>query len=171
MFGVGLMIKLDNGGPVFYRQERTGLHGKRFVLLKFRSMVLDAEAASGPCWAQPLDPRITRVGRIIRPMRLDEFPQLLNVLCGDMSIVGPRPERPHFVTQLVSAVPEYSKRTSVKPGVTGWAQVNYPYGASVQDARRKLSYDLYYVRNSCLLFDMRILLATIPVILFRRGAR
>ncbi|MBV9249025.1 MAG: exopolysaccharide biosynthesis polyprenyl glycosylphosphotransferase [Acetobacteraceae bacterium] len=165
------LIKLDSPGPVFYRQSRVGFDGKPFTLLKFRSMALDAEAGGKPRWAQVRDPRITRVGSFIRPMRIDELPQLLNVLRGEMSMIGPRPERPHFVEQLARVIPFYHHRAYVKPGLTGWAQVNYPYGASVEDAREKLAYDLYYVKNRNLLLDLLILVSTIRVILFREGAR
>jgi sugar transferase (PEP-CTERM system associated) len=171
MLLAALLIRFDSAGPVLYRQQRTGLHGEPFTLLKFRSMTIDAEKSGGPCWTSPQDPRITRVGSLIRPMRIDELPQLLNVLRGEMSMIGPRPERPHFVEQLARTIPFYSERSYVKPGLTGWAQVNYPYGASVNDARQKLSYDLYYVKNRSLLLDAFILLATIRVILFREGAR
>jgi sugar transferase (PEP-CTERM system associated) len=166
-----LLIRLDSPGPILYRQQRTGLHGKPFTLLKFRSMTVDAEHGGKPRWASQQDPRITRVGGFIRPMRIDELPQLINVLRGEMSMIGPRPERPHFVEQLARVIPLYSERSYVKPGITGWAQVNYPYGASVEDARQKLSYDLYYVKNRSLLLDLLILLATVRVILFREGAR
>jgi sugar transferase (PEP-CTERM system associated) len=165
------LVWADSPGPVLYRQERTGLHGKPFTLLKFRSMAIDAEKGGSPRWAAHQDPRITRVGSFIRPMRIDELPQLMNVLRGEMSMVGPRPERPHFVDQLARIIPFYGERNYVKPGITGWAQVNYPYGASVEDARQKLSYDLYYVKNRSLMLDLLILLATIRVILFREGAR
>jgi len=156
---------------VFYPQQRVGLHGKPFTLYKFRSMAIDAETGDNPRWALRQDPRITRVGSFIRPMRIDELPQLFNVLLGQMSIVGPRPERPHFVAQLSRMIPFYHERSYVKPGITGWAQVNYPYGASVEDAREKLSYDLYYVKNRSLAIDLLILLSTVRVILFREGAR
>lgn len=165
------LVRIDSPGPVLYRQERTGLHGKPFTLMKFRSMTVDAEKGGDPRWAMQHDPRITRVGSFIRPMRIDELPQLINVLRGEMSMIGPRPERPHFVEQLAKIIPFYSERAYVKPGITGWAQVNYPYGASVEDARQKLSYDLYYVKNRNLLLDVLILFATIRVILFREGAR
>jgi sugar transferase (PEP-CTERM system associated) len=165
------LIKLDSTGPVFYRQQRTGLRGAPFTVLKFRSMTVDAEAGGDPRWAQHRDPRVTRVGSVIRPMRIDELPQLLNVLRGEMSMIGPRPERPHFVQQLGRVIPFYNERSCVKPGLTGWAQVNFPYGASVEDAREKLAYDLYYVKNRNLLLDMLILLSTIRVVLFREGAR
>ncbi len=168
---VALLIKLESRGPVFYRQRRAGLRGVPFTVLKFRSMTVDAEAGGGPCWAQRQDPRATRVGSIIRPMRIDELPQLLNVLHGEMSMIGPRPERPHFVDQLCRVIPFYHERSCVKPGLTGWAQVNFPYGASVADAREKLAYDLYYVKNRNLLLDLLILLSTVRVVLFREGAR
>jgi sugar transferase (PEP-CTERM system associated) len=171
MLITALLIKLDSAGPVLYRQERLGLHGEVFTLCKFRSMRLDAEAGGNPRWAQHQDPRVTRIGRFIRPMRIDELPQLINVLLGQMSMIGPRPERPHFVEQLTRVIPLYRQRAYVKPGITGWAQVNYPYGASVEDAREKLAYDLYYVKNRSLLLDLLILFATVRVILFREGAR
>jgi exopolysaccharide biosynthesis polyprenyl glycosylphosphotransferase len=171
MLFVALAIKLESHGPVLYRQERIGLHGKPFTLLKFRSMTADAEATGSPVWAQVQDPRVTRIGNIIRPLRIDELPQLLNVLHGEMSMVGPRPERPIFVEQLAEIIPFYQGRAYVKPGLTGWAQVNYPYGASVEDAREKLSYDLYYVKNRNFFLDLVILVSTVRVILFREGAR
>jgi exopolysaccharide biosynthesis polyprenyl glycosylphosphotransferase len=170
MLVTALLIRLDNPGPVLYRQERVGLHGRPFTLLKFRSMRTDAEAR-GPVWAAQRDPRVTRVGSFIRLTRIDELPQLLNVLRGEMSFIGPRPERPHFVAQLEQVLPFYRDRALVKPGLTGWAQVNYPYGASVEDARAKLSYDLYYVKHRALLLDLLILVATVRVVLFQRGAR
>ncbi|MBV8092099.1 MAG: TIGR03013 family PEP-CTERM/XrtA system glycosyltransferase [Acetobacteraceae bacterium] len=171
MLAIALLIKLDSPGPVLYRQERVGLHGRVFTLFKFRSMRVDAEAGGRPRWAAQNDPRITRIGAFIRATRIDELPQLLNVLRGEMSFVGPRPERPHFVDQLAPIIPFYEHRASVKPGITGWAQVNYPYGASVEDARAKLSYDLYYVKNRSLFLDLLILVATVRVILFQEGAR
>ena len=167
---VAFLIKVDSTGPVLYRQSRVGLHGRIFTMLKFRSMRVDAEVA-GPCWATDRDPRMTRIGAFIRATRLDEVPQLLNVLRGEMSLVGPRPERPHFVQQLAAIIPRYNERTHVLPGITGWAQINYPYGASVEDARAKLAFDLVYINNRALLLDLRILLRTIPVVLFRIGAR
>ena len=166
-----LLIKLDSPGPVFYRQLRAGQFGTPFTLFKFRSMSVDAEAGGQPRWAQQQDPRVTRVGSIIRLLRIDELPQLLNVLRGEMSMVGPRPERPHFVEQLAQIIPFYHERSYVAPGITGWAQVNFPYGASVEDAREKLAYDLYYVKNRNLLLDLLILFGTVRVILFREGAR
>jgi exopolysaccharide biosynthesis polyprenyl glycosylphosphotransferase len=167
---VAFLIKVDSNGPVLYRQSRVGLHGRIFTMLKFRSMRVDAEVA-GPCWATDRDPRMTRIGAFIRATRLDEVPQLLNVLRGEMSLVGPRPERPHFVQQLAAIIPRYNERTHVLPGITGWAQINYPYGASVEDARAKLAFDLFYINNRALLLDLRILLRTIPVVLLRIGAR
>ena len=167
---VGLLVRLDSAGPVLYRQERVGLNGTLFTLLKFRSMKSDAEAG-GPRWAQMRDPRVTRLGSFMRKTRIDELPQLLNILRGEMSFIGPRPERPHFVEQLGSVIPCYRERCRVKPGLTGWAQVNYPYGASVDDARAKLSYDLYYVKNRSLFLDLLILLSTVRVILLQEGAR
>lgn len=166
-----VLVKLDSAGPVLYRQTRVGLHGKPFTLFKFRSMTVDAEAGGKPRWAAQQDPRVTRIGNFIRPMRIDELPQLINVLRGEMSLIGPRPERPQFVEELARIIPFYRERSYVKPGITGWAQVNFPYGASVEDARQKLAYDLYYVKNRSLLLDLFILLATIRVILFREGAR
>ena len=166
-----ILIRIDSNGPVFYRQERCGLQGEVFWLFKFRSMAVDAEVPGKPVWATKADPRVTRFGRFMRLTRIDELPQLINVLRGDMSMVGPRPERPGFVAQLGEAIPRYHDRASVKPGITGWAQVNYPYGASVEDARMKLAYDLYYVRHRSLFLDMLILLATVRVVLFQEGAR
>ena len=167
---VACLIKLDSPGPVLYRQRRVGLHGRSFTLLKFRSMRIDAEAG-GPCWAVETDPRVTRIGAFIRATRVDETPQLLNVLLGEMSLVGPRPERPFFAEQLARIIPRYEERTIVLPGITGWAQVNFPYCASVEDARAKLAYDLFYIHNRTLLLDLRILLATVRVVILRIGAR
>jgi exopolysaccharide biosynthesis polyprenyl glycosylphosphotransferase len=166
-----LAIKLDSPGPVFYRQPRVGRLGRPFILLKFRSMTIDAEVGGEPCWAQKHDPRITKVGAFIRATHIDELPQLANIIRGEMSLVGPRPERPHFVEQLALAIPFYLERSYAKPGLTGWAQVNFPYGASVEDAREKLAYDLYYAKHSCLLLDLFILISTVRVVLFREGAR
>lgn len=166
-----LAIKLDSPGPVFYRQERVGLGGKPFTLIKFRSMVVDAEAAGSPRWAGKRDPRVTRVGRVIRLFRIDELPQVINVLKGDMAMIGPRPERPAFVEDLTRQIPHYADRHRVHPGITGWAQVSYSYGASVDDARMKLAYDLYYVKNRSLFLDLLILVATARVVLFQEGAR
>jgi exopolysaccharide biosynthesis polyprenyl glycosylphosphotransferase len=170
MLLTALVIRIDSPGGVFYRQERVGLDGRPFVLCKFRSMRSDAEAL-GPVWAAKRDARVTRVGAFIRRTRIDELPQLMNVLRGEMSFIGPRPERPHFVEQLSGLVPFYRERTRVKPGLTGWAQVNYPYGASVEDARMKLSFDLYYVKHHSLFLDVLILFSTVRVILFQEGAR
>lgn len=167
---VALAIKLDSSGPIFYRQERVGFHGRRFLLFKFRSMRVDAEAG-GPAWASKRDARVTRVGRFLRRSRIDELPQVLNVLRGEMAFIGPRPERPHFVEMLNQAIPNYNDRASVKPGITGWAQVNYPYGASVEDAYMKLSYDLYYVKHRGTLLNLFILISTARVVLFQEGAR
>lgn len=166
-----LAIKLDSPGPVFYRQERVGKDGKPFMLFKFRSMATDAEANGAPRWASRQDSRVTRVGRFIRLARVDEIPQVLNVLRGDMAFVGPRPERPAFVEQLGLAIPHYHDRACVKPGITGWAQINYPYGASVEDARHKLAYDLYYVRRRSLFLDLLILIKTVRVVVFQEGSR
>jgi len=166
-----LLIKLDSPGPVLHRQERVGLGGKRFVLLKFRSMRMDAEKDGKPVWAGAKDPRVTRIGSVIRKLRVDELPQLLNVLNGEMSFVGPRPERPLFVDEFIEKIPFYSERHCVKPGITGWAQTNYPYGASLEDARNKLSYDLYYVKNYGLFLDLIIIVQTIRVVLSGSGAR
>lgn len=163
-------IALESGGPVLYRQERVGRGGRPFMCLKFRSMRTDAEKDGVARWASTSDPRATRVGRFLRKTRIDELPQLLNVLGGEMSLVGPRPERPAFVKQLGEAVPFYNVRHSVKPGVTGWAQVRYRYGASVEEATRKLQYDLYYVKNHSLFLDILILVETVRVVLFSEGA-
>ena len=167
---VALAVRLESPGSVLYRQERVGLGGRSFVVLKFRSMKANAEAR-GPAWAQARDPRVTRIGSIMRRTRIDELPQLINVLRGEMSFIGPRPERPHFVEQLAEVIPFYRERARVKPGLTGWAQVNYPYGASVEDAKAKLSYDLFYVQNRSALLDLAILFATVRVILFQEGSR
>ena len=166
-----LAIKLDSPGPVFYRQERVGRGGRPFTLYKFRSMATDAERGGSPVWATRRDPRVTRIGRFIRLTRIDEIPQVLNVLRGDMAFVGPRPERPAFVEQLRRVIPHYEDRHVVKPGITGWAQVNFPYGASIEDARMKLSYDLYYVRRRSLFLDLLILVATVRGVLFQEGSR
>jgi len=171
MVVTALLVKLDSPGPIFYRQLRAGLNGRPFMLVKFRSMTVDAEASGAAQWAQSRDPRITRVGALIRPLRIDELPQLLNVLRGEMSLIGPRPERPVFIEQLAQVIPHYHERSAVKPGITGWAQVNFPYGASVEDAREKLAYDLYYVKYRGVLLDLLILASTVRVILFRDGAR
>jgi len=163
-------IKLESTGPIFYQQKRVGLHGRTFTILKFRSMRADAET-DGPRWAAERDPRITRVGMIIRKLRIDELAQIFNVLRGDMSFVGPRPERPFFVAELAQKIPYYSERHWVRPGITGWAQVNYPYGASTEDAWIRLTYDLYYVKNRSIFLDCVILLQTARVIFWNYGAR
>ena len=168
---VALAIKLDSRGPLFYRQERVGQHSRRFHILKFRSMTVDAEKPGAAVWATVGDSRVTRVGRFIRLTRIDEIPQAINILRGDMAFVGPRPERPVFVEQLVAAIPHYADRAAVKPGLTGWAQVKFPYGASIEDARDKLSYDLWYVRQRSLWLDLRIIFATVRVVLRQAGAR
>jgi len=170
MLLTALAIKLESPGPVIYRQERVGRAGSPFTVLKFRSMRNDAEKDGIARWASVGDPRVTRVGRLIRKTRIDELPQLLNVLRGEMSFVGPRPERPNFVAQLKEQIPFYDLRHSVKPGLTGWAQVRYSYGASVEDARTKLQFDLYYVKNHSLFLDVLILFETVRVIMFREGA-
>jgi len=164
-------ILIETGMPIFYRQTRVGECGHPFEVLKFRSMRTDAEKDGTPKWAATGDNRITRVGAVIRKLRIDELPQIFNVLKGDMSFVGPRPERPYFVNELTHEIPYYSSRHSVKPGITGWAQVRYPYGASVEDARRKLQYDLYYAKNHSLFLDLLILFQTAQVVLFGKGAR
>jgi len=166
-----LLIKLDSAGPVFFTQERVGGKRKIFKIYKFRSMTSDAEAKIGPVWAQTNDDRVTRIGRFIRPSRIDELPQLWNVLKGEMSIVGPRPERDFFVKQLTELIPYYIERFTVKPGITGWAQVNYPYGASVEDAVAKLNYDLFYIKNSSWIIDLMILMRTVKIVLSGKGAR
>jgi sugar transferase (PEP-CTERM system associated) len=169
----GIAIALEDGlrGPYFYRQRRVGLDGKVFDVLKFRSMTVDAESDGRPRWATSGDSRVTRVGRFIRKVRIDELPQVFNVLRGDMSFVGPRPERPEFVSQFGDSVPYYDERHCAKPGITGWAQLCYPYGASEKDAIEKLQYDLYYVKNHTLLFDLMILLQTVEVVVFGKGGR
>lgn len=167
---IALAVKFDSRGPVFFRQIRVGQGEREFMLYKFRTMAQDAEK-NGAVWAQKNDPRVTRVGAFLRKSRLDEIPQLFNVLKGDMSFVGPRPERPEFIKMLEEKIPYYSKRHFVKPGVTGWAQVKYPYGASVEDAMEKLRYDLYYIKNLSFLMDILIVMETIKVVLFGRGAR
>jgi sugar transferase (PEP-CTERM system associated) len=165
-----VLIKLDSRGPVFYKQERVGKNGRTFVLIKFRSMKVDAEK-SGPVWASKGDDRTTRVGRVIRKVRIDEIPQFWNILRGQMSFVGPRPERPHFVAQLAQEIPYYEQRHLIAPGLTGWAQIKYPYGASIEDARQKLQYDLFYIKNYGIIMDAIIMFETIKIILFGRGAQ
>jgi lipopolysaccharide/colanic/teichoic acid biosynthesis glycosyltransferase len=167
---VALLVKADSRGPVLYKQERLGLNGREFLIFKMRTMYTDAEP-DGPQWAACRDPRVTRVGRWLRLSRIDELPQFLNVLAGDMSVIGPRPERAYFVRQLAPIIPRYVERLSVRPGITGWAQVNYPYSASVGDAQQKLLFDLFYVRHRTFVLDARILLQTARVVLTLSGAR
>ncbi len=168
---VSVLIKVDSRGPVFFRQERVRQGGRPFSLIKFRTMTETAEEDTGPIWAQEDDPRITRVGKVLRKIRLDEAPQIINVLRGEMSFVGPRPERPFFVAQLQEVVPFYAQRLVVKPGITGWAQVNYRYGSSVEDTLEKLQYDLYYIKNMSLFLDFLIIVRTVQAVLFGRGSR
>jgi len=168
---VALAVRLDSPGPILFRQNRVGDGGGPFTVYKFRTMRQDAERESGAVWATENDPRITNVGKFLRKTRLDEIPQLFNVLKGDMSFVGPRPERPEFVERLNEKIPYYSKRHFMKPGLTGWAQVCYPYGASDEDALEKLRYDLYYIKNYSLMLDFLIILETVKVVLFGRGGR
>jgi len=167
---VALAIKLDSSGPVFYRQDRVDQDGKTFTMLKFRSMRNDVEE-NGPKWAAINDDRKTRVGRFIRKYRLDEIPQMINVLKGDMSFIGPRPERPIFVDKFAKEIPYYPQRHVVKPGISGWAQIRYPYGASKEDALEKLKYDLYYIRHFSIFFDISIILETGKVVLLGKGSR
>ena len=165
------LIKLDSEGPVFYWQERVGRAGKPYRVHKLRTMKKDAEKLSGPVWAQQKDPRITRLGSFLRKTRLDEIPQVFAVFNGDMSFVGPRPERPFFVQQLKTQIPFFGLREAVKPGITGWAQIRYPYGATVEDSKNKLEYDLYYVQHQSLFLDLAICFHTVKTVLFGRGAR
>jgi sugar transferase (PEP-CTERM system associated) len=171
MLAIAVCIVIDDGRPVLYRQRRVGLHGEEFTLNKFRSMRKDAEGEGKALWADLEDSRVTRVGKWLRKTRLDEFPQLINVLRGNMSFVGPRPERPEFVAELARQIPYYHERHYVKPGITGWAQLCYPYGASERDALAKLEYDLYYVKNRSLIFNLIILLQTVEVVLWQKGSR
>lgn len=171
MLLVALLIKIDSKGPVFFSQERVGEKRKPFMVHKFRSMVADAEEKSGPVWAKSDDDRVTRVGRFIRKLRIDELPQLWNVLVGEMSFVGPRPERAFFVRKLEDSIPYYRERFSVKPGITGWAQVSYGYGATVEDAIEKLNYELFYIKNMSFFMDLICVLKTIKIVLFGKGAR
>ena len=169
---IALLIELDSPGPVLYGQERVGEKGRSFMLHKFRSMRADAEAQSGPVWASPDgDQRITRLGRWLRKTRLDELPQLINVLRGEMSFVGPRPERPHFVEHLTRVIPYYHERHSVKPGITGWAQIKFGYGSTIEEAEDKLEFDLYYIKHMSLVFDLGIVLDTLKVVVAGKGAR
>jgi lipopolysaccharide/colanic/teichoic acid biosynthesis glycosyltransferase len=171
MIATVIAIALEDGYPVLYRQPRIGQAGRVFDVIKFRSMRRNAEDDGKPRWASSNDDRVTRVGRIIRKLRIDELPQLINVLRGDMSLVGPRPERPFFVDRLTREVPFYAARHSVKPGVTGWAQVRYHYGSSVDDSVQKLQYDLYYVKNHTLFLDLLVLVETIGVVVTGKGAQ
>jgi sugar transferase (PEP-CTERM system associated) len=166
-----IAIRLDSPGAALYRQERVGKNGKLFTIYKFRTMRADSESSGIPQWAAIRDPRITRVGWFLRMSRIDELPQILNVLRGDMSFVGPRPERPFFVDTLCSSIPYYSERHRVRPGITGWAQINYVYGASIEDTKVKLSYDLYYIKNYSFLFDLLIILSTAEAVFLKGGAR
>jgi lipopolysaccharide/colanic/teichoic acid biosynthesis glycosyltransferase len=172
MLCAAVAIRIEDGwrAPVLYRQRRVGRFGETFDVLKFRSMSVDAEKG-GAVWAAKNDPRVTRVGAVMRKTRIDELPQLVNVLRGDMSFVGPRPERPEFVAQLEQTIPYYRERHTVKPGITGWAQLCYPYGSTEKDALEKLQYDLYYVKNRSLLFDLAILVQTVEVVVWGKGAR
>src|SRR6185312_14135181 len=168
---VALAIKASSRGPVFYRQRRVGLNGRLFTLYKFRSMYVDAEKRTGAVWATKDDPRITPVGRALRKLRLDELPQFFNVVRGDMAIVGPRPERPEFVDMLAARIPYYRQRLAVKPGITGWAQINHKYGDSEVDAMLKLEYDLYYIKHIALALDFYIIFHTLKVMVLQRGAQ
>ena len=171
MLVTGILILMESSGPIFYLQQRVGLNGRLFYLIKFRSMRTDAEKDGQPRWASATDDRVTRVGRVIRRLRIDELPQLFSVLIGHMSLVGPRPERPYFVARLIKEMPYYAVRHSVKPGVTGWAQVRYHYGASIEDSAEKLQYDLYYVKNNSLLLDFVVLFETVGVVLMCKGSQ
>ena len=171
MLATAVVIALESGFPILYRQERVGQGGRLFDVIKFRSMRRDAESDGKPRWATSNDDRVTRSGRIIRKLRIDELPQLINVLRGDMSLVGPRPERPYFVDQLAREIPYYAVRHSLKPGVTGWAQVRYHYSASLEDSVQKLQYDLYYVKNHTLFLDIVILFETVGVVVTGEGAQ
>jgi sugar transferase (PEP-CTERM system associated) len=171
MLLAGVLIRLESKGSMFYTQERVGQFGHTFTIYKFRSMFTDAEKDGLPVWARQKDDRTTRVGQFIRRTRIDELPQILNVFLGHMSFVGPRPERPYFVNELAAQIPYYHARHSVKPGITGWAQVKFPYGASVEDAMNKLQYDLYYVKNHSLFLDLMILLQTAQVVVLGKGVR
>ncbi len=167
---ISIAIKLDSKGPVFYAQERVGKDGKVFSLLKFRSMKTNAEE-NGPVWAAAEDNRVTLVGKLIRKVRLDEIPQMINVLKGEMSFVGPRPERPFFTELLRKEIPFYSQRHCIKPGITGWAQISYPYGSTIEDSLEKVKYDLYYIKHMSFFFDLMIILETIKIVLLGKGAR
>jgi lipopolysaccharide/colanic/teichoic acid biosynthesis glycosyltransferase len=171
MLLVALAVRLTSAGPILYHQRRVGLHGHVFTVHKFRTMRVDAEQHTGPMWSTLNDNRITSIGGFLRRTRLDELPQLWNVLIGEMSFVGPRPERPEFVSQLTEQIPFYGQRHVLKPGLTGWAQVRYTYGASVEDTIEKLQYDLYYIKNLSVALDIVIILETIKTVILRKGAR
>jgi sugar transferase (PEP-CTERM system associated) len=171
MAAVAIAVKCSSRGPAFYHQGRVGQYGRVFVLHKFRSMRADAEKDTGAVWAQAGDNRVTSVGRMLRRTRLDELPQLWNVLCGHMSFVGPRPERPEFVSSLTRQIPYYGQRHTVRPGLTGWAQVRYTYGASIEDALEKLQYDLFYIKNRTLAFDLFIIAKTLKTVVMRKGGQ
>jgi exopolysaccharide biosynthesis polyprenyl glycosylphosphotransferase len=169
MLLVAIAIRLDSKGPVIFRQKRVGLKGRCFELMKFRSMRVDAEAGTGAMWATANDPRATRIGHFLRKYRLDELPQFINVIRGEMSLVGPRPERPEFVDELRKQISYYDERHSVRPGITGWAQVKYRYGSNVEDAGRKLEYDLFYLKNMSIFFDCAIILDTVRIVVMGHG--
>jgi lipopolysaccharide/colanic/teichoic acid biosynthesis glycosyltransferase len=171
MLIAALAVKLSSPGPVLHRQVRVGLNNSEFTVYKFRSMYVNAEATTGPVWAQKGDKRVTPVGKWLRRLRLDELPQLFNVLKGDMSIVGPRPERPEFVQSLIQQIPYYTYRHCVRPGITGWAQINYKYGSTLEDTIMKLEYDLYYIKNLALSLDLYIIFHTLKVMLFSETAQ
>jgi exopolysaccharide biosynthesis polyprenyl glycosylphosphotransferase len=166
-----LFIKVDSPGPVFYTQKRVGKNGRIFDIIKFRSMRQDAEGGKGPLWATENDPRVTRVGKVIRRMRIDEIPQLFNVLRGDIDLVGTRPERPEFVDKLMKLIPFYSLRHTVRPGLTGWAQVMFAYCGTIEESKEKLQYDLFYIKNMSIKLDLLILFKTVKIVLLGRGAR
>jgi exopolysaccharide biosynthesis polyprenyl glycosylphosphotransferase len=166
---LGLAIKVNSRGPILYRQERVGLNGKRFMAFKFRSMVQDAELDTGPVWADKDDPRITKIGRFMRRFRLDEIPQFINVIRGQMSVVGPRPERPYFVQQLSEEFPFYYRRHKVRPGISGWAQIKHPYDSDLEDVQEKLKYDFFYIENAGLSLDLKIMVSTMAVMLSGKG--
>ena len=170
LLGLAALVRMTSPGPAFYHQTRVGLRGQLFRVHKIRTMRVDAEAGTGPTWAQPGDTRTTTVGRWLRRSRLDELPQLWNVLIGEMSLVGPRPERPEFVAGLQATLPFYGERHAVRPGLTGWAQVRYTYAASVEDAAQKLQYDLYYVKNLSIALDLIILVETLRTVMLRPGS-
>ncbi len=168
---VAVLIKIDSKGPVFFLQDRVGKNGKTFKLIKFRTMIKDAEFDTGPVWTKDEDPRITKIGRLLRRFRIDEIPQFINVLKGEMDVVGPRPERPEFVEILEKEIPYYSLRHSIKPGVTGWAQVKFSYGSTIDESRQKLEYDLFYLKNRSFKLDSYILLKTIKIMILGRGSK